>query len=104
MTPHNCGLCRVRIFVHSDSIIVLLTDLGDMNPGPSVTNAVENVIEALRGQGLVAGEAKFIEHYEDESLDAARFAIVSIRQDGQPTWHQVSDQEVMALAGCREAE
>ena len=62
------GLYRVRSFAGPSGTVVLLTDLGSKNDGPSVTNAVEEVIQSLLEQGLVIAPARFIEHYERDTL------------------------------------
>lgn len=32
------GLCRVRSFINNNQVYVVLTDLGNKNPGISITN------------------------------------------------------------------
>ena len=60
----RCSLCRVRSFIGSNGIIVLLTELNELNDGLSVTNAIENIIDSLINQGYVVPPAIFIEHYK----------------------------------------
>src|SRR5262245_52271962 len=95
------GLCRVRSFVASSATVVLLTDLGDKNPGQSVTNAVELVIDSLLEQGLVIPPATFIEHYERDAWSADSFDLVTT----SPTaWTKLSRDEVLRLIGEQQAE
>ncbi len=68
------SMCRVRVFVNRDErISCILTDLGNKNPGQSITNSVEDAISALIEQGLVPEKACFIEHYDKEYLFGGDF-------------------------------
>ncbi len=74
------GFCRVRIFSVEGNLYVILTELKN-NCGNSVTNLVEDIIEALINKGYVSAEqAIFIEHYEASSVlcPNPKFDIVSL--------------------------
>ncbi|HEX7241172.1 MAG TPA: Shedu immune nuclease family protein [Longimicrobiaceae bacterium] len=99
------ALCRVRIFVASDGkVVALLTDLGDLGTGMSVTNSVEWIRDALISQGLVSPDARFVEHYERSMWQADTFDELSFHTDGSPAWRELRAPEAMSLIGCGAAE
>lgn len=99
----NDGICRVRVFVTPDKrVVALLTDLDNKNTGPSVTNSVERIRQALVDRGIVDNDAQIIEHYE-ECFGVPTFDFVSLR-DGRPIWENTSAEEVAKLTGCTLAE
>lgn len=61
------GICRARVFATADGIGLLLTDLGDLNTGQSVTNAIESACRTALENGLVDASARVVEHYERSS-------------------------------------
>jgi hypothetical protein len=76
--PH-AGRCRLRIYDQGGGETVLvLTDLGDENPGASVTNAVETIVTtAVRRYALDPARLTVVEHYHDRwmpELGAGRHA------------------------------
>jgi hypothetical protein len=97
------GLCRIRSFVGTQGIVVLMTDLSALNDGASVTNAVEDVIESLYQEGKVVGEASFIEHYEKTGHSPPTFDLVRLK-DSRPTWTTMSRADVMKMASCSSDE
>lgn len=96
------GICRVRVFANVSGIGLLLTDLGDLNTGQSVTNAIESVCRTALENGLADSSARVVEHYERSSggsLDA-----VSFSESGAPNWTGLDRQEAMDLLGCTAQE
>lgn len=92
------GICRARVFASSSGIGLLLTDLGDLNTGQSVTNAIESVCRTAIENGLVDAGARLVEHYERSSggsLDAVTFSA-----KGSPDWVNMDRREAMDLLGC----
>lgn len=92
------GICRARVFASSSGIGLLLTDLGDLNTGQSVTNAIESVCRTAIENGLVDAGARLVEHYERSSggsLDAVTFSA-----KGSPNWVNMDRREAMDLLGC----
>ena len=59
---------RVRIWRNEkDAAVVLMTDLGDENPGASVTNTVEVLAQLVAQRYLLEpGKTVFVEHYPHE--------------------------------------
>ena len=100
------GICRVRTFASTtQGAIALLTDLGDKNPGNSVTNAVELIRETLIARGIIGSNTSIIEHYEPEGLlGAATFDLVSFSDDGSPEWKPMGVEETLRLIECDPAE
>ncbi|CAI1933236.1 Shedu immune nuclease family protein [Serratia fonticola] len=96
------GICRVRCYINKKDIIVLLTDLGELNDGQSVTNAVEKIISSVTEHGLVTQPAIFIEHYERNSYNTDTFDIVNIKPKTE--WTSISLGKVLSLLGCDENE
>lgn len=104
IAPQSRGICRIRVFVSSSGRVVLITDLGRKNTGPSVTNSIENIIAALYNEGVVVGAATFIEHYEAGARGPASYDVVTLSPSGEPIWERLPEIEVMALAACNDAE
>jgi Domain of unknown function (DUF4263) len=94
-TRLGCGLCRVRSFAGSSGTVVLLTDLGDLNDGQSVTNAVEIIVESLMLQGYVIPPASFIEHYEHSGAQGDTFDKVTLLPG--TSWQTLGRQAVLEL-------
>ena len=89
-TCPRAGRCRVRVFRAAeapDHAVVLVTDLGDGNPGPSVTNAAEEIAtEVLRRYGLDPARTLFVEHYDGRTPGTAATA----RRDGAEDFDRVA--------------
>lgn len=99
------SLCRVRTFVSpGQEVVALLTDLGDRNPGSSVTNSVEFIRRALIARGVIDTTAKIVEHYESNDFRRATFDVVSFSEKDLPNWHSISIQAASDLIGCAVAE
>lgn len=96
------GICRVRSYVGKSGIVVLLTDLGNLNDGQSVTNAVEKIIKSVTENGLVTQSAIFIEHYERDLHDFDTFDVVEISPNTH--WKTISKEKVLELISCDESE
>lgn len=99
------ALCRVRIFLGaSRKVVAVLTDLADMNPGSSVTNAVENIHKALVDRGFIGDDALILEHYDQERLGGQTFDWVRCNHGGRTEWQRAEVQEVCAALDCDESE
>jgi hypothetical protein len=100
VSPSRFGLCRVRVFPkHDDEPVVLLTDVGGSNCGPSVTNAAESVVGSLIECGFVPANARFIEHYEKDGLQSATFDALTVRS-GSASWQAMTLEEVLQALDC----
>ena len=93
--------------------LAVATDLGDQNPGPSVTNAADLVAEAVCERfDLSPSDVTFVEHYDGrigntastnrrdgvEDYDAVVFQ-TDRRPLAQPTWRPMRKHQVEALVG-----
>jgi Domain of unknown function (DUF4263) len=96
------GICRVRSFADDSGTVVLLTDLGDLNDGRSVTSAVESIVESLVLQGYVIPPATFIEHYE--RLDGHSDTFDKVTLSPVTGWQTLDRQTVLELIGGDAAE
>ncbi|CAG2258187.1 Shedu immune nuclease family protein [Burkholderia sola] len=95
------GICRVRLFVADPSMVIaLLTDIGDINSGASVTNSIESVCRSLIGRGLVPADCQFIEHYHENSFRGSTFDLVTLGKDDAPSWKPIAPSEVEILLKC----
>lgn len=95
------GICRVRIFVGSNStILALLTDLGDKNTSSSVTNSIELLCKSLLTRGAVSNQCSFIEHYEANAFRGDTFDLVTFGDSGAPHWNSIKRGDAEALLGC----
>lgn len=61
------GRCHIRLFDQgAGDVVLLVTDLGEENPGASVTNAAEVVVTAAaRRYELDPTRLTIVEHYDD---------------------------------------
>lgn len=86
----RAGRCHVRVYDQGGGeCVLLLTDLGDENPGASVTNAVETIATAaVRRYALDPARLTVVEHYDDRFTREA---------DGGPRRH--TEAELARLIG-----
>lgn len=96
------GICRVRSYIGSKGMVVLLTDLGELNDGQSVTNAVEIIIDSITKKGLVTQPSIFIEHYERALSEQDTFDIVTLTPHTE--WKSIIKKETLNLISCGESE
>lgn len=97
---HPNGLCRVRLF----NSAVIITDLGDLNTGPSVTNAIEKIIAKLSSSSLINDSTIIFEHYEPELWFGHKFDLVTIDQNGLPIWESVEIDKVCDICGLNKSQ
>lgn len=98
------SLCRVRIFYSpKQGKSALLTDLGNKNPGPSVTNSIESLRQALIESGHIDEDTRVIEHYERGSYRQGTFDFVTFR-DGLPDWKSTTTAIASSEIACDETE
>lgn len=103
--PRQDGICRVRVFVSSNSkILALLTDLGEKNTASSVTNSIEFLCKSLLAKGLVPDQCDFIEHYEENTYCSATFDLVTFDNTGSPHWNSINYVDAEALLECGQDE
>ena len=91
------GICRVRVFVARNQTYTVLTDLGELNIGPSVTNAVEHITSSLIGRGHIPTNTRVFEHYERSHSGLASYEEI-INPFGQKiSWERISEAELATL-------
>lgn len=101
----NDAICRVRIFVGSNSqISAVLTDLGEKNPSSSVTNSVEKIRESLVKRGYIQNEAAIIEHYDKEYTDSGSFDFVTFDSSNNPSWKKITHDAACVLLDSNKTE
>jgi len=118
------GTCRIHIFNAADgTTVVIATDLDEENPGPSVTNAAEDIAsQVCLRYGLDPERTVFVEHYDDrfrgvmngqlveahsgcfgrengESFDWVTFPQRHGWEFGEPAWKHATKAQVEALIG-----
>lgn len=110
------GRCRLRVFAGAAGPVILATDLGDENPGASVTNAAGTVATtAYRRLGLDPARTVFVEHYDSrvgnslplrqrsgQTFDRVRFSVAREPQGvrlSAPAWQPLSKADVERLIG-----
>ena len=117
--------CHIRIFDQAAGNVVLIaTDIGDANPGASVTNTIERIAtEVCHRYGLDPARLTVVEHYDDrrtpgafsfgrengESFDVVTFrrmpatdsagAIADGAMFAAPMWRRIRKEQAEALAG-----
>ena len=93
----NDSTCRVRIYVSPErKITAILSDLGDLSSGTSITNSIEYAYEQLICAGYIDERAKIIEHYEENEIRSATFDFVEII-NGSPKWTSSTVEEVACM-------
>lgn len=96
------GICRVRNYIGKKGVVVLLTDLGELNDGQSVTNAVEIIVDSITSKGFVTQPSIFIEHYERGLDEFDTFDIVTLSPHAE--WSSIKKEEVWDLIACDASE
>ena len=102
------GVCQVRILQGESGTTVIATEI-DINPGASVTNAVEAIAtQAVKDFSLDPHRTRFIEHYAQESYEERNrnepetYDEVSFTwQDStatNPQWRRLQSEEIADLA------
>jgi hypothetical protein len=93
--------CRLRLYRGAGGgLVALVTELAE-NPGPSVTNAVEQVWAAL-ARRLDTTRFTMVEHYDADSFGVEdedpeeTFDIVSV-EAGQPGWQPLHAEGLRRL-------
>lgn len=101
----NDAICRVRLFVGIENqVFAILTDLGEKNPGSSVTNSVERIRLSLLEKGLITERASIIEHYDKEYPQGGSFDFVSFDENNHPNWHSSSLNKICSITRCEKEE
>lgn len=99
------GLCRLRVFCNKDSqVIAVLTDTLNKNPGASITNSIELIVESLIENCIIPQHTYFIEHYEEQRMVSETFDLVIIDKEKSTEWKSISKSELMMLLNCDENE
>ncbi|MEB6480242.1 Shedu anti-phage system protein SduA domain-containing protein [Acinetobacter vivianii] len=94
----SLAFCRVRYYLINMEHIVFITDLGELNFGQSVTNAIESIIEDLYTYGYISEKnITFIEHYEPTDFREDTFDIVELTP--KTNWKSISSKNVLELIG-----
>lgn len=77
--------CHLRVFTQgSGDVVLLATDLGDANPGASVTNTIQHIVtHAVERYGLDPARVTVIEHYDDRRTSSAHRSILPRRDGGE---------------------
>lgn len=96
--PQSLAFCRVRYFFLNLKHVVIITDLGELNFGQSVTNAIEAIIAELYEKGfLIEKKIIFIEHYERNDYREDTFDLVALHP--KTDWQTISKSDVISLIG-----
>jgi hypothetical protein len=99
------NLCRVRTFVSVSNVVAaLVTDLSDIHPGQSITNAIEQIHATLIQRGIVMPGSELIEHYEKNDRDEPIFDFVTFNEHGSPSWRNLSVTQVADILQCSLSE
>lgn len=96
--PKSTGMCRLRVFAVEGCPRVLITDLGECNDGPSITNAIETIIKRVQESGLALGASIYIEHYEKADATTDTFDQVDVARGTH--WKPLSKDAAIAALGC----
>lgn len=105
--PGSIGICHLRILRGDNRLLFLVSELTH-NPGPSVTNAIEHIWEAIQQEfASQLGEwdrpPMLVEHYSDEAVygDASggnRYAEAFV-EPHHVVWQSRTPLEISLLAG-----
>ena len=92
---HPIGLYRVRLFnSKKHNLSLIITDIGDMNTGPSVTNSIGQIISKLKAEKKIDSSTIIFEHYEPTFIYDHSFDIVTFDDAMQPVWESISAEKV----------
>lgn len=96
------GICWMRAFHTSLGIVAVFSEL-PTNPGLSVTNGAEDIVQACLPFGIHPDEAIFLEHYAPFSYNSPaedhRFARIRLTDKGRVSWEHFPTQTVVQLLG-----
>jgi hypothetical protein len=111
---------RVRLYENDPWTVALMTDLGDANPGCSLTAAAEYAIPAVQAYWPHrAARLIFVEHYDDRPhtralavrhrrpvemlgrINGESFDLVSLETPTRPRWKRTTKEKVEELIGGR---
>jgi len=99
------NLCRVRTFLGaSNAVVALVTDLSDIHPGQSITNAIEQVHRTLVQRGIILPDTDLIEHYEGVDFGESPFNFVTFTKTGSPNWQSISFKQTTDILQCSPSE
>lgn len=97
-------LCRVRLFVNSNQIFCLLTDLGKRSIHSSVTNSIEEAWSSLLIDGYILENSILIEHYEPSTISSHTFDFVTISEAKRTKWEKVSVDKLVSILNTSRKE
>ncbi|ORJ61309.1 hypothetical protein [Geothermobacter hydrogeniphilus] len=107
--PGSIGICHLRIIPGARRTVFLASELAN-NPGPSVTNSIENIWKNIQNEfpDLSAHDSLLVEHYDEKVVygevnGRARYDEVCIGTDGVH-WRHRSPDEIAELAGIPVSE
>ena len=99
-SPPAEGRCRLDVYLGEEGVLVVLRDLDD-HQGPSVTNVVEKVAEAVRERVLaplgLEGKAVRWLHWSRTDGVATEVAFRNPSLLQYPRWRRVGEREVREL-------
>ncbi|WP_409461275.1 Shedu immune nuclease family protein [Stenotrophomonas maltophilia] len=96
--PQSKGMCRVRVFSCDSDPRVLITDLGELNNGRTVTDAFRTIVERIEDSGLAIGAKVYIEHHEGSHPEFDTFDQVQFSSDMK--WKSISKEVAITLLAC----
>lgn len=84
------GECRYDIAIRDDRWLVVFTELVN-NPGPSVTNAIENIVpQFCKNFNLKSDEVDFFERYQSHPNELDEIVFLC---DNSPIWKRLPLEE-----------
>lgn len=104
--PGSIGICHLRVLQGDNRLLFLASEMTH-NPGPSITNAIEHIWEAIQQE--FSSQIKWdkspmlVEHYSDEAVygdpsGGDRYAEAFITP-GRVIWQARTKLEISLLAG-----
>ncbi|MFS2053217.1 Shedu immune nuclease family protein [Variovorax sp. Varisp41] len=98
-------LCRVRMFTASQgTVVLLLTDIGELGLGSSIMNHIEHLCAALAVRGFFPEGARVVEHHERGGAVDDGFYLVAFDASGSPSWEEVTMERIIVMLECQADE
>jgi hypothetical protein len=92
------GLYRIRFYISAKKHdVVVISEIGDLNPGTSVTNSIEHLIRQLKAESRINDLTIVIEHCEPSFVFDHTYDIITLDEHGLPIWKNIDLEEACGI-------
>jgi hypothetical protein len=96
---HGCkSFCNVKFFAPcvDDKVVVMFTELPD-NPGTSITNWIEHLIQTVMDHYDLPRNSVWVEHYPASKIRGETYDLVRMSRTGSVDWQHITKQDFLDL-------